>query len=66
MIFFDLASKSMATVFFGLTLKSVATVSPGLTLKLMARVPLFWPQNRQLQFSDLSLKIITTVFWFGS
>jgi hypothetical protein len=25
----------------------------------------FWPQNRQLRFCDLALKITATVFWFG-
>jgi hypothetical protein len=29
------------------------------------RVSLFGPQNRQLQFGDLDLKIPTTVSWFG-
>jgi hypothetical protein len=26
---------------------------------------LVWPQNRQLQFDDLDLKITATVSWFG-
>jgi hypothetical protein len=45
--------------------KRVATVSFGLTSKPMARVSRFGPQNRQLWFDDLGLKIIVTVSWFG-
>jgi hypothetical protein len=33
----------------------------GLALKLLGRFYLFWPQNRQLRFGDLSLKITATV-----
>jgi hypothetical protein len=29
------------------------------------RVFRFWPQNQQLRFGNLSLKITTTVSWFG-
>jgi hypothetical protein len=67
------AIKTIETVFSGLTLKSVATVlsalasklvvmvSPGLVSKPVARVSWFWPQNRQLWFGDLYLKITATV-----
>jgi hypothetical protein len=44
--------------------KPVATVSFGLASKPMARVSRFGPQNRQLWFGDLGLKIIVTVSWF--
>jgi hypothetical protein len=50
--------------FFGLALKSVATVSPGLTAKPVAQISSFGPQNRQLRFGDLGLKIGATIFWF--
>jgi hypothetical protein len=33
----------------------------GLALKPLGRFYLFWPQNRQLRFGDLSLKITATV-----
>jgi hypothetical protein len=45
--------------------KPVTTVSFGLTSKPMARVFRFEPQNRQLWFSDLGLKITVPVSWFG-
>jgi hypothetical protein len=53
-------------VFSGLDLKLVATVSPTFVLKSVARVSQFGPQNRQLRFGDLCLKITATIFWFGS
>jgi hypothetical protein len=43
----------------------MAAVSPSLTLKLVARVFRFGPQNWQLWFGDLSLKITTVISWFG-
>jgi hypothetical protein len=43
-------------------LKTTQTVFSSLTLKSVARVSRFGPQNRQLRFDDLSLKIIMTVF----
>jgi hypothetical protein len=52
-VFSDLASKPVATVFSGLATKPVATVS---------RVG---PQNRQIRFGDLGLKITMTISWFG-
>jgi hypothetical protein len=36
-------------------------VSPGLASKSVARVFRFWPQNWQLWFGDLGIKIIATV-----
>jgi hypothetical protein len=53
------------TVFSDFASKPVATVSLGLASKLVATVSQFGPQNRQLQFDDLSLKITATDFWFG-
>jgi hypothetical protein len=40
-------------------------VSPGLASKPVARVSRFGPQNRQLRFGDLGLKITVMVSWFG-
>jgi hypothetical protein len=56
-----LASKSPATVFSSLASILVATVSPGLASKPWS----VGPQNRQLWFVDLGLKITATVSWFG-
>jgi hypothetical protein len=53
--------KTIGTVFSGLASKPVAMVSPSLALKLVARVFRFEPQNRQLRFGDLVLKITATV-----
>jgi hypothetical protein len=58
-----LALKPVATVFSGLASKPVAMVSPGLALKSVVGF-LVEPQNRQLQFGDLGLKIIAMVYWF--
>jgi hypothetical protein len=38
----------------------------GLASKLMVTVSWFWPQNWQLRFGDLGLKITTIVSLFGS
>jgi hypothetical protein len=57
---FDL--KTTRTVFSGLVSKPVVTVFSGLTSKPVAWVFRFGPQNRQLQFDDLGLKITVTVF----
>jgi hypothetical protein len=54
--------KTTGMVFFDLTSKSVVTVFSGLASKLVARVSRFIPQNRQLWFGDLSIKITATVF----
>jgi hypothetical protein len=43
----------------------MATVFSGLASKPVARVSWFEPQNWQLWFGDLGLKIIVTVSWFG-
>jgi hypothetical protein len=62
-----LASKPAAMVFSSLTSKLVAMVSPSLTSKpRWWRVSQFGPQNQQIWFSDLGLKITATVCWFGS
>jgi hypothetical protein len=63
-VFSDLASKPVVTIFSGLALKLVTTVSPSLASKPVARVSLFGPQNWQLRFGDLDLKITTKVSWF--
>jgi hypothetical protein len=63
MIFSNLALKPVATVFSGLASKPVAIVSPGLALKSVVGF-LVEPQNRQLQFGDLGLKITAMVYWF--
>jgi hypothetical protein len=60
-----LASKLVVMVFSGLPLKSVVMVSPDLASKPVAQVFRFGPQNRQLWFGDLGLKITVMVFWFG-
>jgi hypothetical protein len=75
-VFARLASKPVATVFSSLASKLVVTVSPvwpqnwwwvswlSLKTKVVEGFPI-WPQNRQLWFGDLGLKITTTVSWFG-
>jgi hypothetical protein len=64
MVFFGLASKPMVTVLSGLTSKPVATVSPSLSSKPVAQVSQFGPQNRQMWFGDLGLKITASGFSF--
>jgi hypothetical protein len=62
----DLVSKPVVTVFSDLASKSVATISPGLASKLVASgFSQLGPQNRQLQFGHLGVKITATVSWFG-
>jgi hypothetical protein len=51
----------VVTVFSVLASKLVATVFSGLAPKSVAQVFLFGPQNRQLQFGDLGLKITAAV-----
>jgi hypothetical protein len=75
-VFAGLASKPIATVFSSLASKLVATVSLGLASKPEVgflvepqnqggrRFSRFGPQNRQLCFGDLGLKISATVSWF--
>jgi hypothetical protein len=53
--------KTTGTVFFCLASKPVVTVSPRLASKPGAQVFLFGPQNRQLRFGDLGLKITAIV-----
>jgi hypothetical protein len=50
----------------GLASKTVVMISPGLASKSVALVFRFGPQNWQLRFGDLSIKITTTVSWFES
>jgi hypothetical protein len=57
MVFFSLTSKPVVTVFSSFTSKPVAMVSPSLVSKLVARVSQFGPQNWQLRFGDLGIKI---------
>jgi hypothetical protein len=59
-----LALKFAATVSGGLALKSAATVSADFASKPVVMVFRFWPQNRQLLFDDLTLKITAVVSWF--
>jgi hypothetical protein len=61
-----LASKSVSMISSGSASKPVATVSFDLALKPVARVYQFEPQNGQLRFDDLGIKIITTISWFGT
>jgi hypothetical protein len=60
----SLASKPAVTVFSSLASKLVATVSPSLASKPAVGF-LVAPQNGQLGFGDLGLKITTTVSWLG-
>jgi hypothetical protein len=53
--------KITGTVFSGLASKPVATVSPSLASKPVATGFPVEPQNRQLRFGDLGLKITATV-----
>jgi hypothetical protein len=48
-----------------LALKLMATVSPDFASKPWWWFSRFGPQNRQLRFSDLGLKITAIVSWFG-
>jgi hypothetical protein len=59
-----LASKPAATVSDGLASKPAVTVSTGLASKPAVTVSRFGPQNRQLRFGDLGIKITATVSWF--
>jgi hypothetical protein len=61
-----LASKLVATVFSDLASKPVATVSTSLASKLVTWIFRFEPQNRQLRFGNLGLKITVIVSWFVS
>jgi hypothetical protein len=64
-IFSGLASKLVVPVFSGLASKPVVTVYPGLASKQMALGFLFGPQNWQLQFGILGLKITATISSVG-
>jgi hypothetical protein len=77
MVFPGLASKPVATIFFQFGLKTDGDGFSRIGLKTGGgflgwstkprrwRVSRFGPQNRQLRFGDLGLKITTAVFWFG-
>jgi hypothetical protein len=56
----------VATVFSDLASKLVATVSTSLASKLVTQIFRFEPQNRQLRFGDLGLKITAMISWFVS
>jgi hypothetical protein len=60
-----LDSKPVVVVFFRLASKPVVKVSPDLASKPVVEGFLFGPQNWQLQFGDLGLKIIMMVSLFG-
>jgi hypothetical protein len=66
MIFVWFGLKITWTVFFNLISQPVVTVFSGLASKPVARVFRFVPQNRQLRFDDLGLKITAMVCWFVS
>jgi hypothetical protein len=53
--------KTTRTVFSSLASKSVTTVFSDFASKPVGRVFWFGPQNRQLRFDDLVLKITATV-----
>jgi hypothetical protein len=55
----------LGTVSLSLASKAVAMVFLVEHQNQGRRVSQFGPQNRQLWFGDLGLKIITTVSWFG-
>jgi hypothetical protein len=60
-----LTSKPTATVSGGLDSKPNTTVSSGLALKPAVTFFQFGPQNWQLRFGDLGLKITAMISWFG-
>jgi hypothetical protein len=60
-----LALKPLERFVSRFSIKTTGTVSPDFTSKPVARVFRFGPQNRQVRFGDLGLKITVTVFWFG-
>jgi hypothetical protein len=62
----SLASKPTTTVSDGLALKPAVTVSSGMASKPVVTVSGFLPQNQQLWFDDLDIKITATIFWVGS
>jgi hypothetical protein len=65
-VFAGLTSKPVATVSSSLASKPATTVFSSLASKLRWwRVFQFGPQDRQLWFDDLGLKITMTVSWFG-
>jgi hypothetical protein len=63
--FLGSASKPRSTVYLWFGLKTTRTVSLGLASKPVSAGFLVCASKQQLQFSDLCLKIIVTVFWFG-
>jgi hypothetical protein len=56
--------KTRSTVFLVGTQNKGRRFISGLVSKSLGRVFRFRPQNRQLRFDDLGLKITATVFWF--
>jgi hypothetical protein len=62
--FLGCASKPRSTVCVWFDIKITRTVFSCLTSKPVARIFRFGPQNRQLWFGELGLKITTMVSWF--
>jgi hypothetical protein len=62
--FLGSASKPRSAVYEWFDIKITWTVFSSFTSKPMARVFRFGPQNRQLQFGDLGLKITATISLF--
>jgi hypothetical protein len=60
---FGLTTTGMVCQWF--IIKTTAMISLGLASKSVASGFLVGPQNQQLWFDDLCLKIIATIFWFG-
>jgi hypothetical protein len=72
----DLASKSLGWFVSGLASKPLGRFISGLASKPIGWFILFWPQNQwlqvsrfepqnwQLQFGDLGIKITAMIFWF--
>jgi hypothetical protein len=58
--------KTTMTVFSSLASKLVVTVFSALASKLVGQVSQFGPQNWQMQFGDLGIKITAMVSWFGA
>jgi hypothetical protein len=57
--------KTKVNSFSRFDLKTDGYGSCNLASKPLTRVSRFGPQNQQLWFGDLGLKIIVTVCWFG-
>jgi hypothetical protein len=49
----------------GLALKPLGRIAPVWPQNQWRQVYWFWPQNWQLRFGDLGIKITTMISWFG-